>query len=147
LNLSFILNCCVFEYYCFTQNQATVGLLKNKRTYLLTSIIVKLPVVFSKVRCSSSHLINSGKANNNITLNLLWEISKVILPWARILHKSKANVRHATKVEQLSRSTLLRDKVACFTLKVAQLLMSCTANLLDRNRLYSRQLCCTTKWS
>ena len=51
------------------------------------------------------------------------------------------------KVEQLSRYTLLCDIIACLTLHVAQLLTSRATNLLDRNRLYSRQLSRTTKWS
>ena len=41
------------------------------------------------------------------------------------------------KVEQLCRSTLLRNKVACLTSQVAKLLTSCATNLPDRNYLYS----------
>jgi len=41
------------------------------------------------------------------------------------------------QVEQLCRSTLLGDKVACLTSQVAQLLTSRATNSLDRNRLYS----------
>ena len=54
------------------------------------------------------------------------------------------------KVEQLPRSTLLRDKVARLLRNVAQLLTSRAANLLDGNHLYSllpRQLCRATKFS
>jgi len=41
------------------------------------------------------------------------------------------------KVEQLYRSTLLGDKVACLTSQVAKLLISRATNLPDRNHLYS----------
>ena len=41
------------------------------------------------------------------------------------------------KVEQLYRSTLLGDKVACLTSQVAQLLTSRATNLSVRNHLYS----------
>jgi len=50
-------------------------------------------------------------------------------------------------VEQLSRSTLLRNKVACLTSQVTQPLTSRATNLLDRNHLYSRQYCRATKLS
>jgi len=46
----------------------------------------------------------------------------------------------SNKVVQLSRSTLLRDNVACLTSQVAQLLTSRATNLLDRSHPYSRQL-------
>ena len=54
-----------------------------------------------------------------------------------------------SKVEQVSRSTLLRDKVACLTRQVAELLTSHATNLLDKNHLYSlnekvAQLCCVS---
>jgi len=44
------------------------------------------------------------------------------------------------KVEQLCRSTLLGDKVACLTSQVAQLLTSRATNLPDRNHLYSSEI-------
>jgi len=41
------------------------------------------------------------------------------------------------KVEQRCRATLLLNKVACLTSRVAQLLSSRATKLLDRNDLYS----------
>jgi len=64
------------------------------------------------------------------------EVKFVIMMQAPLGHCQTRN-----KVEQLSRSTLLRDKVACLTLQVTRLLTSRATNLPDRNHLCSRQLC------
>jgi len=50
----------------------------------------------------------------------------------KFMQRTKIN-----RVEQLCRSTLLRDKAACLTSHVAQRLTSRATNLRDRNHLYS----------
>ena len=69
-------------------------------------------------------------------------LHRVSVHWILQHTRHTGQQQTCNKVEELCHTTLLLNKVACLTSRVAQLLKCRATNLLDRNHLYSLAISC-----